>query len=88
MKTKTTCTVTYMENRTLKIEGAKTLRTYTRLQYETDAPLEGCFYAFDTKQYKEGYESIKHLLDENEKIVSVGGRFGTFRQTRIPRQVF
>ncbi len=73
----TTC-VTIKENGTLKIEGAKTLGTYQKLRYENEAPMEGCFFAFSNEQFKEGYEQIKHLLGENERIVSVGNGTGLY----------
>lgn len=77
MKT-TTCTAMITKNGTLKIEGAKTLGTYHRLFYENHPPMEGCFFAFNDKQFEEGYEQIKHLLGENEKIVSVGNGSGLY----------
>lgn len=75
---KTTCTATFGEDGILEITGAKTLEKYQQLKYENHAPMEGCFFAFNKQQYEEGYEKIKHLLSEGEKIVSVGntGLFG------------
>ncbi len=75
---KTTCTATFGEDGILEITGAKTLEKYQQLKYENHAPMEGCFFAFNKQQYEEGYEEIKHLLSEGEKIVSVGdtGLFG------------
>ncbi len=75
---KTTCTAMIKENGTLKIEGAKTLGTYHKLFYENHPPMEGCFFAFSRQQFEEGYEQIKHLLGENEKIVSVGNGSGLY----------
>ncbi len=74
----TKCTFTLGEEGNLKIEGAKTLETYKKLKYETHAPMEGCFFAFSDEQFNEGYEQIKHLLGENEKIVSVGNGTGLY----------
>lgn len=74
----TKCTFTLGEEGNLKIKGAKTLETYQQLKYENHAPMEGCFFAFSNERFNEGYEKIKHLLGENEKIVCVDniGLFG------------
>jgi nitrogen fixation-related uncharacterized protein len=32
----------------------------------------GLFWAFNDKQFSEGYEKVKHLLIDGEKLVSVG----------------
>lgn len=84
----TTCTVTFGEDGVLVINGAQTLQKYQQIRYGKDAPMEGCFFAFDKQQFEEGYEQIKHLLGENEKIVSVGHGTGMFGVRKYVDRVF
>ena len=83
----TTC-IAIKENGTLKIEGAKTLKNYQQLRYENHAPMEGCFFAFSRQQFEEGFEKIKHLLGEDEKIVSVGNGTGLYGKRECVERLF
>ena len=62
----------------LIIENAQTIKHYNELTDERNRhEFEGIFFAFDNKQFEEGYEKVKHLLAPDEKLCRFyGGGYG------------
>lgn len=62
----------------LEINPCTTIEIYKSIKEEMyHKQHEGIFYAFDEKGFNEGYERVKHLLKEGEKVVRfTGGGFG------------
>lgn len=62
----------------LVITDAKTIDRYKEItEQQRNGKYEGIFYAFNNEQFEEGYNKVKHLLKEGEKICSFGyGGYG------------